>query len=65
MWKVAMNRYDGEPTLEEVLSDPIIHRLMKADGINMLRLCELMMKATQKLAPRGFVPVLAACEGVS
>lgn len=62
MWKVAMNRYSGEPPLEEVLSDPIVHRMMKADGINMLRLCEILVKATLALTPSR-VPVLAACEG--
>ncbi len=62
MWKVAMNRYGGEPTLEEVLSDPIVHRLMQADGINMLRLCEIMVKATLALASPSRA-ILAACAG--
>ena len=52
----------GEPTLEEVLSDPIVLRLMKADGINMLRLCEIMVKATLALTTPSRA-VLAACAG--
>ena len=46
-----MYRYGGEPTLEEILSDPIVLRMMKADGINMLGLCELLVKATLALTP--------------
>lgn len=40
-----MNRFAGEPTLDEVLSDPIIRRVMRADGIDMRRLCEILVKA--------------------
>lgn len=40
-----MDRFAGEPTLEEVLSDPIVFLMMKADGLDMLRLCEILLKA--------------------
>jgi hypothetical protein len=40
-----MDRFGGEPTLEEVLSDRIVHLVMKADGVDMLRLCETLLKA--------------------
>jgi hypothetical protein len=40
-----MDRFAGEPTLEEVLSEPIVCLMMKADGLDMLRLCELLLKA--------------------
>lgn len=40
-----MDRFAGEPTLDEVLSDPIVHVMMKADGLDMLRLCEILLKA--------------------
>lgn len=40
-----MDRFAGEPTLEEVLSDPIVHEMMKADGLDMLRLCDVLLKA--------------------
>jgi hypothetical protein len=59
-----MNRFGGEPTLEEVLSDPIIHRMMRADGINMLRLCEILVKATLAVTPMRRMPVLTACSEV-
>jgi hypothetical protein len=59
-----MNRFGGEPTLEEVLSDPIIHRVMQADGINMLRLCEILVKATLAVTPTRRMPVLTACSEV-
>lgn len=40
-----MDRFSGEPSLEELLSDPLIHRVMKADDVSMLRLCEILVKA--------------------
>jgi hypothetical protein len=43
----------GEPTLDEVLSDPIILTLMKADGTNLARLCDLLARARQSAAGRG------------
>ena len=41
-----MDRFGREPTLEELLSDPLIHRVMKADDVSMLRLCEVLVKAS-------------------
>ena len=42
----------GEPTLDEVLSDPIILQLMKADGCSMHRLSEVLLRAADRLATR-------------
>ena len=41
-----MDRFGSEPTLEELLSDPLIHRIMKADDVSMLRLCEVLVRAS-------------------
>ena len=41
-----MDRFGKEPTLEELLADPLIHRLMRADDVSMLRLCEVLVKAS-------------------
>jgi len=45
-----MDRFAGEPTLDEMLSDPIIRRVMRADGIDMRRLCEILVKAASAVA---------------
>ena len=45
-----MDRFVGEPSLDEILSDPLIRTLMKADGIEMRRLCEVLVKAASALA---------------
>jgi len=45
-----MDRFIGEPTLDEILSDPVVRSIMKADGIEMRRLCEILVKAASALA---------------
>ena len=45
-----MDRFVGEPSLDEILSDPLVRSLMKADGIEMRRLCEVLVKAASALA---------------
>jgi hypothetical protein len=45
-----MDRFVGEPSLDEILSDPLVRSLMKADGIEMRRLCEVLVKAASVLA---------------
>ena len=40
-----MDWFQGEPKLDDMLSDPLLHRLMKADGIDMRGLCEILLKA--------------------
>jgi len=47
--KVVMDRFIGEPSLDEILSDPLVRSLMKADGIEMRRLCEVLVKAASVL----------------
>ena len=44
-----MDRFVGEPSLDEILSDPLVRSLMKADGIEMRRLCEVLVKAASVL----------------
>jgi len=46
-----MNRYNGEPKLEEMLSDPIIHLMMKADRIDRQRLCKILVQAGAETRP--------------
>jgi hypothetical protein len=46
-----MDRYGGEPKLEEILSDPIIHLVMKADRIDRQRLCKILVRAGDKTRP--------------
>jgi hypothetical protein len=45
-----MDRFGGEPALEEILSDRIVHLIMKADGVDMLCLCETLLKARRYVA---------------
>lgn len=45
-----MDRFVGEPSLDEILSDPLVRSVMKADGIEMRRLCEVLVKAASALA---------------
>lgn len=40
-----MKRYGGEPELEEILSDPIVHNIMKADRIDRKTLCKILVLA--------------------
>jgi len=42
----TMTSFGGEPSLEDLLSDPLIHRVMRADDVTMLRLCEILVKAS-------------------
>lgn len=46
-----MDRYSGEPKLEEMLSDPIIHLIMKADRIDRRRLCKILVQAGAETRP--------------
>jgi hypothetical protein len=55
-----MERFTGEPNLDEILSDPIIRSVMKADGIDMRRLCEILVKAAG--ASRLTTPALASSQ---
>ena len=55
-----MDRFVGEPSLDEILSDPLVRSLMKADGVEMRRLCEVLVKAASALA---VPPRLAAQPG--
>lgn len=45
LWQAIMNRFSGEPSLEDVLSDPIIEVMMKADGIDRRAVCAVLVKA--------------------
>lgn len=44
-----MDRFAGEPTLDELLSDPVIRRVMEADGIDRRGLCRILAKAAGAL----------------
>jgi hypothetical protein len=46
-----MAGFCGEPALDEVLSDPIIHALMKADGTDVSQTCDILLKARRGLRP--------------
>lgn len=39
--------WSTEPALTEMLADPIIHALMKADGFGRRDVCEILLKAVQ------------------
>ena len=47
-----MNSRHGEPTLEEMLSDPIIRAVMEADGIDPQELAATLRQAGRMLARR-------------
>jgi len=55
-----MDRFGREPSLEELLSDPIIHRMMRADDVSMLRLCEILVKASGFASAARCAPVMPA-----
>ena len=57
-----MDRYSGEPKLEEMLSDPIIHLMMKADRIDRQRLCKILVWAGAKTRP---VPGKCVAQGLA
>ena len=40
-----MKRFAGEPSLDEILSDPVVLSLMKADGIDQSDLRSVLAKA--------------------
>ena len=40
-----MTQFTGEPKLKDLLADPIIEVLMKADGVSPARLCETLRQA--------------------
>ena len=44
-----MNFRQGEPTLEEMLSDPIVRAVMEADGIDPQELAATLRQAGRKL----------------
>jgi hypothetical protein len=46
-----MDRFAGEPTLDEMLSDPLVRTVMRADGIDRRGLCEILVKAAQAIPP--------------
>jgi hypothetical protein len=41
-----MNRYAGEPSLDELLADPTLHVMMRADGCDMTQLAAIIGNAT-------------------
>jgi hypothetical protein len=47
-----MNSRHGEPTLEEMLSDPIIRAVMEADGIDPQELAASLRQTGRTLARR-------------
>jgi hypothetical protein len=47
-----MNSRQGEPTLEEMLSDPIVRAVMEADGIDPQELAATLTQTGRKLARR-------------
>jgi hypothetical protein len=53
-----MLRFYGEPPLSEVLSDPTIQVLMRADGTDTTRTCDILLKARRASA----TPRIAARE---
>jgi hypothetical protein len=40
-----MPKFCGEPALDEMLSDPIIRALMKADGTDVSQTCDILLRA--------------------
>jgi hypothetical protein len=47
-----MNFRQGEPTLEEILSDPIVRAVMEADGIDPHELAATLRQTGRMLARR-------------
>ena len=50
--------FDGEPTFEELMSDPIVHAVMKADRVDISQIHEILpvrprrKSATEASTPR-------------
>jgi hypothetical protein len=59
-----MGWFAGEPTLDEMLADPLLHRVMKADGINMKRLCEILVRASSAASANGYTRPVRRRPGV-
>ncbi len=45
------NDRDAEPTLQELLADPVVHAVMKADGLNAHDLVELVQAISRNWRP--------------
>ncbi len=57
-----MDRYSSEPKLEEMLSDPIIRLMMKADRIDRQGLCKILVRAGTETRP---APEIRAAQGLA
>ena len=51
-----MTWYDREPSLEEMLSDPIVRAMMDADGVDPLKLEAMLKEVGRNLGALGFHP---------
>lgn len=47
MHENSTDLWSTEPALTEILADPIVHALMKADGFGRRDLCEILLQAVQ------------------
>jgi hypothetical protein len=47
-------RFSGEPELAEMLSDPIVEALMRADGWDRRSVCASLLSAKEAVAPSPF-----------
>jgi len=49
--------FDGEPTFEELMSDPIVHAVMKADGVDISHIHEILPESSRlKQATESSIP---------
>jgi len=47
----ARRDFGGEPSLDELLADPILHQLLDRDGLDEHALLEMMAEARARLSP--------------
>ena len=48
-WASQLYQDNGEPSLEDVLADPVIHRLMERDGVQMTSLLMLIGETQRRI----------------
>jgi len=52
-WGIAMNNRRPEPSLDDLLNDPILHALLARDGLKVEEVRSFLDEMKQRLRPAG------------
>ncbi|GAB4358680.1 MAG: hypothetical protein Kow00114_11080 [Kiloniellaceae bacterium] len=52
----------GEPSVQEMLIDPVIHAVLRRDGLSLNDLLQAVAEARRRLAARAPAPAIAASD---